>query len=146
MRKVLITMIDYSRINDPEYFKNVLTEINEITDRKATENLLKVLSAQIANKNVNPIEANMLLSALSNRNKVLSNKKQPRNDADYDTANSGGTTNEWQEMTNTQEKKLSLSPTSVSNRSGSISLILIIAGVAITSVMYTLLWIASVAK
>lgn len=148
-------MIDYSKLNDPEYFKDVLSGINNITDHRILSDHLKILSIKITNKEVDPIIANMLLSTIRNRDKVLTDariKSGNNNRSEllsYPTSNDwegGGSTNSFQGNSNNQEKRLSLAPTSVSNHSGSVSFILIIAGVAVTTFMYTLLYISSITR
>lgn len=125
-------MIDYNRLNDPEYFKDTLSDINQITNPTTLANLLKILSIKIANKEVDPINASMLLSTIKNRNHVLTNvHEQNRGNNTNDT--SGG-------------RQIALSPTAVSNRAGTASIIIILAGAAVTTVMYTLLWIANFIK
>lgn len=138
-------MIDYSRIKDPEYFKNTLEDINHITDPNMLANLLKILSIKISNKEVDPIDANMLLSTIKNRNHVLTEARKNRGTARGNT-NSPSDLNYYQENDNSGGRQMALSPTSVSNRNGAASIILIIAGVAVTTVMYTLLWIANFIK
>ncbi len=161
-------MIDYSRIKDPEYFKSLIDDINEITELRTVTDILKTLSIKIARHEIDPIDANLLVGAAKNRYKALTdsykhkiqeNEQAERKwakDNGYDldrfpTSNveweGGGTTKNG--ATNNQEKKLTLSPTSVSGRTGrrgTISIVLIIASVAVTTAMYTLLWIAQITK
>ena len=158
-------MVDYSRIKDPEYFKSLIDDINEITELRTVTDILKTLSIKIARHEIDPIDANLLVGAAKNRYKALTDsykhKIQENEQAErrwakengyeidrFPTSSAewegGGTTNNG--GTNTQEKKLTLSPTSVSGRRGTISIILIIASVAVTTAMYTLLWIAQITK
>lgn len=158
-------MVDYSRIKDPEYFKSLIDDINEITELRTVADILKTLSIKIARHEIDPIDANLLVGAAKNRYKALTDsykhKIQENEQAERRWAKENGyeidrfptSSAEWEGggttkngVTNTQEKKLTLSPTSVSGRRGTISIILIIASVAVTTAMYTLLWIAQITK
>lgn len=138
-------MIDYSRIKDPIYFKETLSDISQVTDINVLSNLLKILSIKIANKEIDPDAAGILLGAIKDRNKTLTDiHRQFRNNNRYRRDNedngSGGRSTEM------NGRQLTLSPTSVSNRVGAASIVLILLNITITTVMYTLLLIARIIK
>lgn len=74
-------------------------------------------------------------------NNYINSSRYEKQFTNWDTNESGGTTNT---QTQTQDKTLTLSPTSVSSRRGTISIVLILTSIAVTTVMYTLLWIANI--
>ena len=163
-----LDMIDYSKIKDPEYFKSLLDDINQITDIRVITNILKILSIKISNQEIDPIDASLLLATTKNRYKVLTNSSKqrqyenemaerkwakengyeqngfPTSNYPADWNGEGGTTKGTN--ANNQDKKLSLSPTSVSSRRGMVSLIILVASIAATTALYTLLYIAHITK
>lgn len=136
-------MIDYSKINDPEYFKDILSDISQVTDVATLSNLLKILSIKISNKEVDPVDANILLSAIKERNKTLTDihyqKRSNRRENDNNDTEGG-------RVDTNDVKQLTLSPTSVSNRVGTASIVLILVNIAVTIAMYAILVVARLIK
>lgn len=147
--------IDYEKINDPDYFSGVIQSINNVTEPRILYGLLNMLSEHLRNKEVaTPIEASMIKSAIQNRLNTLS--LSPKKDAEIDSAELAkfeeyadkldSITDAEEPITNKKnnrgDKVLKLHPTSVTSKAGTVSVVLIFAGIAITSIMYTLLWIA----
>lgn len=148
--------IDYEKINDPDYFSGVIQSINNVTEPRILYGLLNMLSEHLRNKEVaTPIEAAMIKSAIQNRLNTLT--LSPKKDAEIDSSELAkfeeyadkldSITETEEPITNKKDnrgdKVLKLHPTtSVSSKAGTVSIVLIFAGIAITSIMYTLLWIA----
>lgn len=120
-------MIEYKKLSDPEYFKDLLSDINKVSDINVLSNLLKSLSIKISNKEIDPVDANMLLSVIKTRSKTLTESHiQKRN-------SNGG-------------RQMVLTPTAISNSRGNASLIFLVVNIAIVTAMYTMLIISHIAK
>ena len=117
-------MLDYFyNLDDPEHFHDVLVSISSIEDQRTLMDILKMLSEKIHYGEISVEHANTLKECIIKRqSEIIESIKQKRS--------SGGV------------KKLHMSPTSVSNRAGSASVVFLIANIAITTVMYTLLFIS----
>ncbi len=121
-------MIDYNRISDKEYFNNQIDGIAKTNDSYILANELKMLSQKIYDGKVDPVDARIILGAIKTRQAELTGKKYGNN-------------------SNVEKgRSMVMSPTAVSNRNGSASIIFLVASVAATTVMYTLLAIAHFIK
>ncbi len=150
--------IDYEKINDPDYFSGVIQSINNVTEPRILYGLLNMLAEHLRNKEVaTPIEvsASMIMLTIQNRLNMLTLSQ--KKDAEIDSSELAkfeeyadkldSITEAEEPITNKKDnrgdKVLKLHPTtSVSSKAGTVSIVLIFAGIAITSIMYTLLWIA----
>lgn len=115
-------MIDFSRIEDKEYYNMIMSDIARIDDNRQLSDILKSLSIKISNKEISPEIASNILGAVKDRMKVLTNDRY-RN-----------------------SKKFVMTPTVVSDKKGRMAIVLLVVNVAVVSIMYTLLWIASFIK
>lgn len=112
-------MLEYSRLNNQEYYNAVMNSIESISDKYELEDILKSLSYRLHYKDIEPEKARELIAAVNKRLFALTNNR--------------GTAKE------NKPKSLHLSPTSVSNRAGSISIAFLAVNIAITTIMYALL-------
>ncbi len=120
-------MIDYNKVHDKEYLNNQIEGIGKTNDSYVLANELKMLSQKIYDGKIDPIDARIILGAIKNRQAELTGKKH-----DYTNADGG--------------RKMVMTPNAVSNRNGTASIIFLVASVAATTVMYTLLVLAHFAK
>lgn len=122
-------MIDYKRLDDPEYFNKTINDIKTLSDQSELENILKSLSVKLYHREIEPIYANMLLGAIKSRRSVLAGGRRQRQQ-EGDTIG-------------TNDKVLKLTPTppstSISSKAGTVSIVFLVVNIAITTVMYTLL-------
>lgn len=120
-------MIDYNKVHDKEYLNNQIDGIGKTNDSYVLANELKMLSQKIFDGKIDASNAKVILEALKNRQAELTGKRRDYNNTD------GG-------------KKMVMTPNAVSNRNGTASIIFLVASVAATTVMYTLLVLAHFAK
>lgn len=116
-------MIDYTRIGNDEYIKNIKNDINSLSNVQELSDIRKSISVKLQYKEIDQNTAIELLTEIKNRaNYITGLKRQGKS-----TLNGG--------------KVMRLSPTStaVSNRRGSASIIFLIVNIALTTIMYTLL-------
>lgn len=115
-------MIDFSRIEDEEYYNMIMSDIGRIDDNRQLSDILKSLSIKISNKEISPDKASNILGAVKDRMRILTNDRFR-----------GG-------------KKFVMSPTVVSDKKGRMAIVLLVVNVAVVSIMYTFLWIANFIK
>ncbi len=123
-------MIDYNRLSDAEYFNRTVSEIRSLNDERVLMDVLKSLSAKLYDRKIDPAHANILLDNVKSRLSVIT----------------GGNRIIGNRVVEDNQKVLKLSPTSVHSRAGTVSMVLLIANIAITSIMYTLLVISKFIK
>lgn len=129
-------MIDYTRLaSDRDYFNQEIENIRTLSDNRVLSNELKMLSLNLYEKKIDPVDAKIVLSAIKNRQAILSGKVRAMRE------NSGSTDG---------GRTMYLAPksgsTSVSNRVGTVSTILLVGSVVTTLVMYALLAFAHFIK
>ncbi len=120
-------MIDYNRLTDREYFNNQIDGISKTDDSYILANELKMLSQRIYDNKIDPVDARIILGAIKSRQAELTGKRRDMTNAE------GG-------------RKMVMTPNAVSNRNGTASIIFLVASVAATTVMYTLLVLAHFTK
>lgn len=116
-------MIEYINLSNQEYYNALLKKINTISDQRELEDMLKSLSYKLYYKEIEPEQARRLITVIKSRIAILSSGGRRA---------SGG-------PSNSQDKVISFSPTSVSNRAGTVSVVFLVVNVALTTIMYTLL-------
>ena len=121
-------MIDYNRLTDREYFNNQIDGISKTDDSYILANELKMLSQRIYDNKIDPVDARIILGAIKSRQAELTGKRH------HDMTNAVG------------GRKMVMTPNAVSNRNGTASIIFLVASVAATTVMYTLLVLAHFTK
>lgn len=135
-------MLDYKKLNDSnasEYINRTVSEIKSASETELLDNL-RMLQIKLYNKEIDSINATMLMGAIKRgikerRNMTRSDDRPPR----FNNEDSGGRT-------------MALNPvggnghTSVSNRAGAAAVIFIVVNVGITTVMYTLLLLSKLLK
>ena len=136
----VIIMIEYSKLNDPEYFNSLKEDISKVPDTIILTNLLRSLSFKIADRSIDSAVAEELLNAIRDRINVLTDARQQQRNQNQDNR----FPNRKGEHKN--GRVLSMKPTAVSNRRGNAALVFIVVNVAITTVMYTLLLISNLTK
>lgn len=129
-------MIEYSKLGDPEYFKSLKEDIARVPDTIILTNLLRSLSFKIADRSIDSKIAEELLGCIRERIDVLTDVRRNNKNRDEN----------YSKTSQKNGRTLSMKPTAVSNKRGNAALVFIIANVAITTVMYTLLLIAHLAK
>lgn len=122
-------MIDFARLDDPEYFNSQLQAIDSLDDMQELANILSLLSIKLTDKSIDPVNAHMILEAVKARQAELVNFK-----------------NSMRQNKNAGGRQLSLTPTSVSNRAGAVSIVFLVVNIAIITAMYTLLFISKFIK
>lgn len=122
-------MIDFARLDDPEYFNSQLKAIDSLDDMQELANILSLLSIKLTDKSIDPVNAHMILEAVKARQAELVNFK-----------------NSMRQNKNAGGRQLSLTPTSVSNRAGAVSIVFLVVNIAIITAMYTLLFISKFIK
>lgn len=132
-------MIDYSRLSEREYFNEVKEDIGRVTDTFILMNILKGLSFKIADHSIEPRVADELLTVVKARINVLTDARLMNH--------GNNNTNQHRGDDNIKNGKvLSLSPTAVSNRHGSVALVFLAVNIVIVAAMYTMLVIAHFIK
>ncbi len=124
-------LIDYNRLaQDREYFSQVINDIQEkITDVNEISKLESVLANKQANSEIDPINASILTGVLrTQREAIIETRKQTKS------------------ARQKEGRQLTMSPTSASGHRGMVSMVLIVSSVAMTAVLYALLWIAHITK
>lgn len=134
-------MIDYSRLSEREYFNEVKEDIGRVTDTFILMNILKGLSFKIADHLIEPRIADELLAVVKARISVLTDAR---------SLNRGNNIKGFEQHRGNDNVKngkvLSLSPTAVSNRHGSVALVFLAINIVIVTAMYTMLIIAHFIK
>lgn len=122
-------MIDYSRLDNRDYYNSIVADINSISDERELADILKILSIKLFYKEIDPDQASLLLSTIKSRITSLKGNRA--------SSNGGG-------VSKNQDKIIRLSPTSVSSRAGTISVVFLALNIAITTVMYVLLIVGKI--
>jgi len=134
-------MIDFSRLNDKDYFDSILDDITTMTSIRDLTDAAKIISIREHDGSMDKEYANQLLALISNRLNELSGKGEISPSKDYF---------ESRGLTQENGKRMQMTPkknnkTAVSNHYGTVSIVFLVVNVALIAVMYTLLVIANMA-
>jgi len=134
LESVIIYMIDYTQIKNPEYVRSLINDIHSTDDLRVLNDLIKNISVSVAYQKITYNDVSEIIFAIKSRtNEIVASRRNQRNN---------------------QSKSLAIAPVGSNNRHHSIinetrgasSLIFIVINIAITTVMYTLLLIANFLK
>lgn len=117
-------MIKYEDLTNNNYYNRTMADIQSASDERELQDVLKGLSYRLHYKEVEPESARKIIAAVNERIAALT---------------SGGRRTGGGPQNGRGDKVISLSPTSVSNRAGAVSIVFLVVNIAITTAMYTIL-------
>lgn len=114
----------FDNLDTPEQLRSLLNDIDSIDDKFVMDNVIKIFSQKLSNGSLTAEQATEIKNALFKRQAELEEEIRQRR------------------INSNKTIKLSRNNTSVSNRVGSASIVFLVTNIAITTVMYTLLFIS----